>query len=127
VFFIKKEEQMMKSTRRMNSLAKKINELFLRIDSQDWVKAEAQIHADTISYHRSCARLGLKHSQETKDKIRAALQGKKFAKVVCSHCGRTGSGPAMRRWHFDACTHAAPSGANALANIPASKGDSDAA
>jgi len=47
--------------------------------------------------------LGLKHSQECKDKIRAALRGKPKDKIACPHCTKTGQASNMKRWHFDNC------------------------
>jgi hypothetical protein len=70
------------------------------------------------------ARKGKSHSEETKKKISKAGRGRKntWAKphteetkkkmseaaynrpiVECSHCGKTGDGGNMKRWHFDNC------------------------
>jgi hypothetical protein len=41
-------------------------------------------------------------SEETKEKLRRANQGKKET-FTCPHCGKTGGGGSMTRWHFDKC------------------------
>jgi hypothetical protein len=41
-------------------------------------------------------------SEETKEKLRQANQGKKET-FTCPHCGKTGGGGSMLRWHFDSC------------------------
>lgn len=49
---------------------------------------------------------GKRHSQETKAKMSASRKGRILAKVIdqtCPHCGKTGKGNAMIRWHFDNC------------------------
>lgn len=77
----------------------------LRKDSQDrWTpKVDAQIHRDTVSYNRSCARTGLLHSPQTKEKISLALKGVAVRIVMCPHCAKQcGIGP-MYRWHFEKC------------------------
>ena len=68
-------------------------------------------------------RLGIKMSQETKNKIKmakanrpkpilsdagrqaiiAAARGRKHTLITCPHCGKTGGATAMPRWHFDNC------------------------
>lgn len=44
-------------------------------------------------------------SEETKEKLRQANQGKKET-FTCPHCGKTGGGGSMTRWHFDNCKEA---------------------
>ena len=41
-------------------------------------------------------------SEGTKEKLRRANQGKKET-FTCPHCGKTGGGGSMTRWHFDKC------------------------
>ncbi len=41
-------------------------------------------------------------SEDTKEKLRQANQGKKET-FTCPHCGKTGGGGSMTRWHFDNC------------------------
>lgn len=43
-------------------------------------------------------------SEETKEKLRRANKGKKET-FTCPHCGKTGGGGSMSRWHFDNCKH----------------------
>jgi hypothetical protein len=43
-------------------------------DKTDWVKLDAEVHKATISYIRSCARMGIKHSQQTKDQISFSMK-----------------------------------------------------
>lgn len=47
----------------------------------------------------------LERSEETKDKISAALKGKAHETVKCPHCGKTGGKPNMVRYHFDKCKY----------------------
>jgi group I intron endonuclease len=50
---------------------------------------------------------GKKHSAETKLKMSESRKGRILAKVVdqtCPHCGKSGKGNAMIRWHFDNCS-----------------------
>ena len=35
--------------------------------------------------------------------ISRSNKGKKLREVCCPHCGKTGSGGAMKQWHFDRC------------------------
>jgi hypothetical protein len=44
-------------------------------------------------------------SEETREKLRQANQGKKEIST-CPHCGKTGGGGSMARWHFDNCKEA---------------------
>lgn len=44
-------------------------------------------------------------SEDTKEKLRRANQGKKET-FTCPHCGKTGGGGSMTRWHFDNCKEA---------------------
>ena len=44
---------------------------------------------------------GKSPSDETKQKMREAMKGQ--PKVTCPHCGKTGRGGTMHRWHFDKC------------------------
>lgn len=64
---------------------------------------DARLHRDHISYIRSCARLGIPHSQETKDKISISLKGRPVAIVICPYCEKQGGYAAMYRWHFERC------------------------
>lgn len=57
--------------------------------------------------------MGRKHTKETRKKISETRSGlpktdvwkKSLNRVVTCHCGKTGSGPTMKRWHFDNCRH----------------------
>jgi hypothetical protein len=44
---------------------------------------------------------GIKRSVETIQKMQKSAKIKK----TCPHCGITGSGPSMQRWHFKNCKH----------------------
>jgi hypothetical protein len=44
---------------------------------------------------------GIKRSEETKQKMKQSAKIEK----TCPHCGTTGSGPSMQRWHFKKCNH----------------------
>jgi hypothetical protein len=37
--------------------------------------------------------------------ISRSNKGKKLREVSCPHCGKTGSGGAMKQWHFKNCNH----------------------
>ena len=66
-------------------------------------------------------RLGVKHTQETIEKLRAlprkpvlaqareklskAHVGRKHQLITCQHCGKTGGVTAMPRWHMDRCRY----------------------
>lgn len=45
---------------------------------------------------------GIKKSEETIQKMKHSAKIEK----TCPHCGLTGSGPSMQRWHFKNCNHA---------------------
>ena len=47
---------------------------------------------------------GRVQSQETKNKRSQSMKGMIQPKFTCPHCGKVGSGNAMKRWHFDACS-----------------------
>ena len=49
--------------------------------------------------------IGRKHTEESKEKTRQSLLGKKKNRTnhVCPHCGLQGSGPNMIRYHYDKC------------------------
>lgn len=46
---------------------------------------------------------GKTHSEETKEKLRAAFSGQKQERVICPHCMKEGGSHAMHRYHFDKC------------------------
>ena len=46
---------------------------------------------------------GKKHSEESKKKISEASKGRIYDKVECPHCGFTGGGGNMKRYHFNNC------------------------
>lgn len=46
---------------------------------------------------------GLPHSEETKEKMKAAASKNPKPTVKCPTCGKTGGKPAMIRFHFDNC------------------------
>jgi hypothetical protein len=54
----------------------------------------------------SLGKLGIRPSQETKDRMRAAHAGRVYQNVTCPHCGTTGGENVMPRWHFVNCKHA---------------------
>lgn len=91
----------------MKNASKKAVELINQLikDSQDrWTpEVDAQIHRDTISYNRSCARTGILHSPQTKEKISLALKGMAVKIVMCPHCAKQGGIGPMHRWHFEKC------------------------
>lgn len=49
------------------------------------------------------AKLGTKHSDETKRKMSQVRAGRKFSLVECPHCGKIGGKAAMKQWHFNHC------------------------
>lgn len=49
------------------------------------------------------AKLGFRHSDETKRKMSQARAGRKFSLVECPHCGKIGGEAAMKQWHFNHC------------------------
>lgn len=52
--------------------------------------------------------LGHKHTSDTKAKLRAAILGVKrspYVEHTCPHCGLTGRGGNLKRYHFDNCKH----------------------
>lgn len=49
------------------------------------------------------AKLGAKHSDETKRKMSQTRTGRKFSLVKCPHCGKMGGESAMKQWHFNHC------------------------
>lgn len=50
---------------------------------------------------------GKTFSEETRQKLREACRAKASTEpklqVTCPHCGKTGGGPSMKRWHMDNC------------------------
>lgn len=49
------------------------------------------------------AKLGTRHSDETKRKMSQTRAGRKFSLVECPHCGKIGGESAMKQWHFNHC------------------------
>ena len=54
------------------------------------------------------ARMGTSHSKETKEKMKSYWISRKgipknLTLVVCPHCGKSGKGGNMTRYHFDKC------------------------
>ena len=49
--------------------------------------------------------LGVKLSEEHKNKISKANKGKKKMIVTCNHCGLKGGLPILKRFHFDNCKY----------------------
>ncbi len=47
--------------------------------------------------------LSIKHSNDTKEKIRQSSLGIKQDISKCPHCNKEGGVRAMKRWHFDNC------------------------
>lgn len=80
-----------------------INKLIKESQERWSPEVDAQIHRDTVSYNRSCARFGIPHAPETKEKIRLALKGITVKIVTCPHCARQGGTGPMHRWHFENC------------------------
>ena len=62
-------------------------------------------HTDESKAKISAAGKGKPKSEEHKAKISAAQKGKPKAKATCPHCGLTGGGNVMKRWHFENCSH----------------------
>lgn len=91
------------SNSRHDTSTEELQSVLEKIRNMDWVAIEAQIARDTARYNRSCAHMGLRHSEVTKAKIRAALIGRPAPIAKCPHCGKTGGNAAMHRWHFEAC------------------------
>ena len=53
--------------------------------------------------HKPRSDKGKPRSEETKAKMRKPKQKQK--QITCPHCGKTGGGSNMKRWHFDNCTN----------------------
>jgi hypothetical protein len=87
-----------KETRRKQSEAKlgKKRKPFTE-QTRDKIR-QAKLGSNNPSY-------GKTPSEETKEKLRQANQGKKEIST-CPHCGKTGGGGSMARWHFDNCKEA---------------------
>jgi len=47
---------------------------------------------------------GYKFTEERKKNISQKMRGYKFPVITCPHCGESGGGTSMKRWHFDNCT-----------------------
>lgn len=65
-----------------------------------------RVHSEEQNIRHSQIMRGRKHSQETIAKMSASRKGRILAKVIeqtCPHCGKSGKGNAMIRWHFDNC------------------------
>lgn len=52
--------------------------------------------------------LGRKQSQSQKDKVSIALKGRPKPKITCPNCGKSGQASNMKRYHFDNCRSLAP-------------------
>lgn len=81
----------------------RINQMIKETADRWSPEIDAQIHRDTVSYNRSCARIGLRHSPQTRVAIGLALKGRTVKIVVCPHCSKQGGVGAMHRWHCDQC------------------------
>jgi hypothetical protein len=46
---------------------------------------------------------GIPRADEVKEKLRQAQLGIPKEEKICPHCGKTGGGGSMIRWHFDNC------------------------
>jgi hypothetical protein len=57
----------------------------------------------SISSKGNKSNLGIRKTEETKEKIRNAQKGIPRKKSVCPHCGKEGNNSTMHRWHFDKC------------------------
>jgi len=60
-------------------------------------------HSEDSKKMMSLGHTGKKLSDETKAKIGKAFRGISLSIVKCPHCGKTGGGGSMKRWHFDNC------------------------
>lgn len=63
-------------------------------------------HSELHKARLSAAHKGKVLTDEHKQKLSAAKLGKKrdnYPLSTCPHCGVTGGGGSMRRWHFDNC------------------------
>ncbi len=99
---------------------KKLNDLLKSITDNWTPEDDARIHRATVSYNISCARLGIRHSPQTKEKISLALKGQRVKIVTCPHCAKQGGNGAMHRWHFDKCKFVQGAGSsNTLVNSSA--------
>jgi len=47
--------------------------------------------------------IGMKWSDEAKQKLSDMRKGKKQKIITCPHCGKAGGNATMPRWHFDNC------------------------
>lgn len=65
-----------------------------------------RVHNEIQNTRHSELMRGRKHSEQTKEKMSESRKGRILAKVIeqtCPHCGKSGKGNAMIRWHFDNC------------------------
>lgn len=63
-------------------------------------------HSEETKEHIRLKKLGFKHSEESRTKMSISKLGScrgKYIESTCPHCGKTGSGGNMKRYHFDNC------------------------
>lgn len=68
--------------------------------AQYWSSAKAIDHKETISAIHTGKIVG----EETKKKQSEKAKVRESRVLTCPHCGKTGKGRVMFRWHFDACS-----------------------
>lgn len=86
--------------------SKKTEEELKEFGNKMRVINSGRVHSEQQNMMHSQIMQGRKHSQETIAKMSASRKGRILAKVIdqtCPHCGKTGKGNAMARWHFDNC------------------------
>ncbi len=64
-----------------------------------WASEAAKKHKEVISQVHA----GKTVSDETKKKLSEKSTEREARILTCPHCGKTGKGRVMFRWHFDAC------------------------
>lgn len=69
----------------------------LKIARSKWTFSEE--HKANLSK----AGVGRPVSEETRQKMRDKLAGRKLETITCPHCGKVGAGGTMNRWHLDNC------------------------
>lgn len=94
-------ERFLNDKPKMKSEMKLLREKWKREShAQYWASPRAVDHKETIS----AAHTGKIVSNETKKKQSEKAKERESRILTCPHCGKTGKGRIMFRWHFDACS-----------------------
>jgi group I intron endonuclease len=64
---------------------------------------KGKTHTEESKQKNRDSHLGKKASEETKLKMSLSMTGKRKKQYTCPHCGKEGSGGAMKQWHFNNC------------------------